>query len=307
MKFGPLDKGRARGRGEHSAMKAVVDIATEERSREPRQVVDGGRGVIGRILALGGHEFSFRPADRAVCELMLRLATARAGGRPKICILPTASGETSELIGSFYSAFSERPCDPSDVSLFRLGNRPIELRDQLLEQDLIYIGGGSLLNLLAIWEAHELSAILSFAWRQGVVLAGQGAGAMCWFESGITKSSGRPEPSAGLGLLPGSLCVHYDNQPDRRAAYLDAVGAGMPDGHGLDDHAGLLWEGTGPPTAVTAQRGARAYRVTRTPTGVTESPLPARVLPAPAPAALREDIAEFRRITAMRKKAGWLG
>jgi dipeptidase E len=263
--------------------------------------------VISRVLALGGHDFTSRPPDRAVCELMLRLATERAGGRPRICILPTASGDTSDLIAGFYTAFGERPCEPSDVSLFRLGRRPIELRDHLLAQDLIYVGGGSLLNLLAVWEAHEVEAILSLAWRQGIVLAGQSAGAMCWFEAWITKSSGRPEPGAGLGLLGGSLCVHYNNEPDRRAAYLDAIAGGMPGGYGLDDYAGLIWEGNGAPSAVTAHRGARAYRVVRGEDGAMESPLPARLLPAPAPAALREDIAEFRRITAMRKKAGWLG
>jgi len=269
--------------------------------------------MIGRVLTLGGHDFTSRPGDRAVCELMLRLATTRAtttraAARPRICILPTASGDTTEQIARFYSAFGERPCEVSDLSLFRLGSRPIELRDHLLEQDLIYVGGGSLLNLLAVWEAHELSAILSLAWREGVVLAGQSAGAMCWFEAGITKSSGRSQPAAGLGLLGGSLCVHYNNEPDRRTAYLDAVADGMPGGYGLDDYAGLIWEGPGPPSAVTAQRGARAYRVAKGEDGsVLESPLPARFLPAPAPAALREDIAEFRRITAMRKKAGWLG
>jgi peptidase E len=263
--------------------------------------------VITRVLTLGGHDFTSRPQDRAVCELMLRLATTRAGGRPRICILPTASGDTSEQIGRFYSAFGERPCDPSELSLFRLGTRPMELRDHLLEQDLIYVGGGSLLNLLAVWEAHELEAILSLAWRQGIVLAGQSAGAMCWFEAGITTSSGRPRPGAGLGMLGGSLCVHYNDEPGRRAAYLDAIGEGMPGGYGLDDHAGLLWEGEGEPSAVTARRGARAYRVAAAEGGVVESPLPARFLPAPTPAALREDIAEFRRVRRMRQGAGWLG
>ena len=263
--------------------------------------------AVRRILTFGGHEFSSRPHDRAVSELLLRLATERAGGRPRICIVPTASGDTSDLIGSFYATFGECPCEPSDVSLFRLGNRPITLRDHLLTQDLIYVGGGSLLNLLAVWEAHELGGILSQAWRQGVVLAGQSAGAMCWFEAGITKSSGRPEPGAGLGLLQGSLCVHYNDEPERRAAYLDAVGGGMPGGYGLDDYAGLLWEGEGNPSALTVRRGARAYRVQSSEKGVTESPLPARFLPAPAPAALREDIAEFRRIKQMRRGAGWLG
>lgn len=263
--------------------------------------------MVRRILTLGGHDFSSRPPDRAVSELLLRLATERAGGRPRICFLPTGGGDTAEQVGRFYAAFGERACEPSDVSLFRLGKRPLELRDHLLSQDLIYVGGGSLLNLVAVWEAHELTAMLALAWRQGIVLAGRSAGAMCWFEAGITKSSGRPEAGAGLGLLSGSLCVHYGNEPDRRAAYLEAVASGMPAGYGLDDHAGLFWEGTSSPTAVTAQRGARAYRVVAGEGGAVESPLPARFLPAPAPTALREDIAEFRRIKAMRKRAGWLG
>ena len=123
---------------------------------------------------------------------MLRLATERAGGRPRICILPTASGDTSEQIGRFYAAFGERACEPSDLSLFRLGRRPIALRDHLLAQDLSTSAAAACVNLLAVWEAHDLGAILSLAWRQGIVLAGQSAGAMCWFEAGITKSSGRP-------------------------------------------------------------------------------------------------------------------
>jgi dipeptidase E len=272
---------------------------------------DGGLGApvtpVRRILALGGHEFSSRPPDRAVCELLLRLARERGRERPRICILPTAAGDPSELIASFYSAFGERLCEPSDVSLFRLGRRPLALRDHLLEQDLVYVGGGSMVNLLAVWEAHDVASILSLAWRRGIVLAGQSAGAMCWFEAGITKSSGRPDTAAGLGLLSGSLCVHYNNEPERRAAFLGAIGAGMPAGYGLDDYAGLLWEGEGSPAALTARRGARAYRVTSRGGEVVEAPLPARFLAAPAPAALREDIAEFRRIKSMRKRAGWLG
>lgn len=238
---------------------------------------------------------------------MLRLATQRAEGRPRICMVPTASGDTSEQIAGFYSAFGERACDPSDLSLARLGRRPAALRDQVLSQDMVYIGGGSLPNLIAAWETHELSAILSLARRQGIVLAGQSAGATCWFEAGITKTSGRPAAAAGLGLLEGSLCVHYKNEPERRAAYLEAVDRGMPGGYGLDDHAGLLWEGVGRPAALTARRGARAYRVTRGEHGVEETAVPARFLPAPAPATLREDIAEFRRVARIRKRAGWPG
>ena len=243
-----------------------------------RRLEAGEAPSLRRILALGGHDFTSRPPDRAVCELILRLATERAEGRPRICILPTASGDTSEQIARFYTAFGERPCEPSDLSLFRLGRHPMALRDHLLSQDLIYVGGGSLVNLLAVWEAHEIGPFSALPGARGIVFAGQSAGAMCWFEAGITKSSGRPAAAAGLGLLEGSLCVHYNNEPERRAVYLEAVAAGMPGGYGLDDYAGLLWEGDGAPSAVTARRGARAYRVRADREGISEAaasrPLP---------------------------------
>lgn len=257
-----------------------------------------------QIVAFGGGGFSMESGNPLLDDYVLGLCSSE---RPRVCFLPSASGDADHYVVRFYRAFAAERCESSHVSLFRREQGPQDLRAHLLAQDLIYVGGGSMVNLLAVWEAHELSAILSLAWRQGIVLAGQSAGAMCWFEAGITKSSGKPAAEAGLGLLSGSLCVHYNNEPERRAAYLDAVADGMPNGYGLDDYAGLIWEGPGPPTAVTARRGARAYRVTSSETGVVESPLPARFLPAPAPAALREDIAEFRRIKSMRKRAGWLG
>jgi dipeptidase E len=260
-----------------------------------------------RILTLGGHDFTSRPPDRAVCEFLLRLATERGAERPRVCFLPQASGDADHYIVRFYRAFAATRCEASHISLFRREQGPEDIRRHLLSQDLIYVGGGSMVNLLAVWEAHDIASILSLAWRRGIVLAGQSAGAMCWFEAGITTSSGKPQEAAGLGLLDGSLCVHYNNEPARRAAYLEAVGEGMPAGYGLDDYAGLLWEGEGSPSAVTARRGARAYRVTARDGVASESPLPARFLPAPAPAALREDIAEFRRIKTMRRRAGWLG
>src|SRR5213078_872101 len=104
--------------------------------------------------------------------------------------------------------FADRPCHPSHVSLFRLADDPVPLAERILGQDVIYAGGGSMRNLLAIWRAHGLDRLLLEAWRRGTVLAGLSAGAMCWFDAGITRSSGPPEPLAGLGLLQGSLTVH---------------------------------------------------------------------------------------------------
>ena len=253
-----------------------------------------------RILTLGGHDFTSRPEDRAICDLICELPRR---AYPRICLLPTASGDPAEQTAAFYNAFADRDCEPSDLSLFRLGRKPVAVRDHLLDQDVIYVGGGSMANLLAIWEVHEVCAMLSLAWRRGIALAGQSAGAMCWFAAGITRSSGASEPAAGLGMLPGSLCVHYRNEPDRRDAFMAEIGAGrMPPGHALDDHTGLTWHGTRIDEAVTSAPGAEAFRVDRLKGRAIERRLDARELLPAAAERVPADIAEFRREQRERRR-----
>ena len=253
-----------------------------------------------RIVALGGHEFRARPGDLAIVRHLLDLTGAE---RPRVCLLPTASGDPREGIGSFHGVLASRECEASHISLFRLERERVDLREHLLEQDLIYVAGGSMLNLIAIWRAHGLDRILAEAWKRGVLLAGQSAGAMCWFELGITASSGRPKPARGLGLLPGSLSVHYGRDPQRRAALLDEIASGeLPGGYALDDGAGLLFEGTRPVEAFAGARGARVVRVEREGAGAVERelhPIPLRQeLPAVDPA-----IAERRALRRMKAAA----
>ena len=161
---------------------------------------------------------------------------------PRILFLPTASGDPRDQIGRFHAAFGDRPCEPEVLSLFRMGDLRRPLREVVLSQDVIYVGGGSMRNLLAIWQVHGLDRMLRDAWERGVVLAGLSAGAMCWLQGGVTTSSGAPEPTPGLGLLPGSLSVHADTEPGRRAVYLAAVADGtLPPGWIADDGVGLLF------------------------------------------------------------------
>jgi len=121
--------------------------------------------MITRLLALGGHEFASRPSDRAVCELLLRLATTRAEGRPRICILPTAGGDTSEQTSRFYAAFAERPCEPSDLSLFRLGRRESRTRTLRTEKELLRVLPSA--ELSKVLKALEGAAILHAEEHQG--------------------------------------------------------------------------------------------------------------------------------------------
>jgi dipeptidase E len=254
-----------------------------------------------RILCIGGHDFTASVEDRAFTDLIASLATGDpsrdSGNEPRVCLVPTASGDAADQSFRFHAALADRGCAPSEVSLFRLARRPVALRDHLLSQDLIYVGGGSLVNLVAVWDAHDLGAILRLAWERGIVICGQSAGAMCWFEVGISKGSGAVRTAAGLGVLPGSCCVHYHSDGERRKLMLDAVEGGIPDGYGIDDHAALLWTEQRLGGVFSARRGATGYRVQWIDGRVVETPLAATVIaPRERRDAVSPDIAEFRRV-----------
>jgi peptidase E len=245
---------------------------------------------------MGGGGFTMEPVGGALDELVLGLASRAV---PHICFLPTASGDPNEQIARFHAAFADRPCEPTHLSLFRLGQHPVDLRTHLLEQDVIYVGGGSMRNMLAIWRAHGLDEILREAWEQGTVLAGLSAGAMCWFEGGITKSSGAPAPVAGLGLLPGSMSVHLDGEPDRRRPYVDAVATGaLPPGYAADDGVALLWQDRELTRVVGSKPGLHCIRVEAD--GVTEVPVEAL---SSRPSMMRALDADVRELRSLRYRA----
>ena len=229
-----------------------------------------------RILAMGGHDFDRRPGNQALCDEIISLS---GEARPRICLLPTAGGDAEEQIGRFRRAFGERGAQPSDISLFRLGSHPVEFRSHLLAQDVIYVSGGSMVNLLAIWRAHKIDDVLRDAYEAGVMIAGQSAGAMCWFEAGVTKSSGMPQASRGLGLLKGSASVHYHLEPERGVLYREAVASGMlPAGYGLDAQAGVLFEEEQMVRAYSAREGAGVWRVAAVDGEADEAPVEAEEL-----------------------------
>lgn len=244
---------------------------------------------------MGGGGFTMEPDNPALDDYVLSLATS---AMPRICLLPTASGDGEAQIRQFHATFGARACEPSHIALFRLGSRPIPLRETLLAQDVIYVGGGSMLGLLAVWRALGLDAILREAWQAGVVLAGLSAGAMCWFEWGITKSLGHPAPAPGLGFLSGSMTVHMDGEPARLPVYRAAIADGsLPAGYAADDGVGLLFRGTELQEVVSSRPGRRALRIT--PAG--EEELEPRLLARPDRYGPAPEIAEFRRVRALRR------
>lgn len=249
------------------------------------------------IFAMGGGGFTMEPENPALDEFILTLAEKPV---PKLLFLPTASGDAEKQVTRYRATFGDRPCQPTALSLFRLGETGgISLRDLVLAQDIVFVGGGSMRSMLAIWREYGLDHVLREAWERGVVLAGLSAGAMCWFAGGVTKSTGIPQPVEGLGFLPHSLSVHADNDKDRLPVYEQAVAADvLPNGWAADDGVGLLFHGDELQRVVTSRPGTRAVRVERTPEGeLVRTPiLPSLLSAAPLPErAVDGDVLEFRR------------
>jgi peptidase E len=234
------------------------------------------RSVKRHIVAMGGGGFSMDPRSNTLLDdFCLNLSGKR---RPKVCFIATATGDSPRYLRKFYAAFPTRRAAASHLALFE--RTETDLARFLLGQDVIYVGGGNTANMLAVWRVHGVDRILRRAWMSGVVLCGLSAGALCWFEGGVTDSFG---PLAalddGVAFLKGTMCPHYDGEARRRPTYHRLVAKGeLAAGYAADDGAGLHFVGTRLAEVVTSRPRAGAYRVERAGGRVAETRLDARYL-----------------------------
>ena len=222
------------------------------------------------IVALGGWD----PEDARLADFVLGLARRDP---PKLCFLPTASADRDQAIATFFETFAAR-AEPSVLRLFGVPRAGI--REFLLERDVIWVAGGNTANMLAIWRLHGVDSALREAWEAGTVLAGWSAGAICWFEAGVTDSFG-PELAPlndGLGFLGGSFCPHYDSEELRRSTYERLVAEGLSEGYAAEDGVALHFRGTELAEVVSSRSEGRAFRVERAGDGIEETALPVRHL-----------------------------
>jgi dipeptidase E len=218
---------------------------------------------------MGGGCFTVLP-EKPLLEMYALSQTRKAN--PAVCFLPTASGDAPTYIAKFYAAFAKLRCRPAHIPFF---DRTPNLRKILLAQDLIYVGGGNTKSMLAGWHEWNLQGILRQAWNSGIVLAGVSAGAICWFETGVTDSwAGALQPLPCLGWLPGACCPHYDGEADRRPAVHAFVGKGIvPEMLALDDGTAAHFMGRKLKRVVCSLPKAGAYRVRRDGKKVVEDAL----------------------------------
>jgi len=210
------------------------------------------------IIAVGGGGFLTDPANLALEKYIVDQARKDS---PRVLMIATARGDDAGYVAKFHEAFGSLGAVTSHLPFFE---RTPDLRSVLLSQDVIYVGGGNTKSLLGVWREWGLTEILEEAHDQGIVLGGQSAGAICWFQQGVTDSwAGRLRPLECMGLLPGSCCPHYDGESERRPAYHALLERGeIPSGYAIDDGVAVHFRDRRLERVVSKRPGSGAYFVT---------------------------------------------
>lgn len=227
-----------------------------------------------QIIPIGGGGFYRDPDNLALEKYVLKQSGA---DNARVCFIPTASGEPDHYVASFYTAFLKLGCRPSVLTFFK---RTPDLRSFLLNQDVIFVGGGNTKSLLAVWRDWGAGEILREAWESGVVLTGVSAGAICWFEQGLTDSfSDKLRPLSCLGFLPGSCCPHFDGEAQRRPSYHQLLANNqIAAGVAIEDWTGVHYIGREIHKVISSKRGARAYSMRAVDGSVQEVALPTELV-----------------------------
>ncbi len=209
------------------------------------------------IVAMGGGGFSMEPDNPLLDQYVLDL-TGKA--RPKVCFMGQASAESYQYQVNFFRAFTKLGAEPSSFSLFLPVSH--QWQDELLSQDVIYVGGGNTKSMLALWKDWGVDVVLKQALENGTVLAGISAGAICWFEHCVSDSLLPLVVIPGLGFLKGSACPHYDGEADRRPAVHKMLEDGeLPTGIALDDSAAAHFVDGEMHQVVSSVPDAKGYHV----------------------------------------------
>ena len=163
-----------------------------------------------QIIAIGGGGFGREIKDLKIEKYIVDQSKAKT---PKICFIPTATGDDQAYIDTFYKAFNSLGCITSHINFFK---RTINLKEHILDQDIIYVGGGNTKSMLAVWREWNLDLILKQAYKNNIIMSGVSAGAICWFDKGITDSwKNHQSILPCLGFVEGVCCPHYDEEPER--------------------------------------------------------------------------------------------
>ena len=165
------------------------------------------------IIAIGGGGFGANPGQGIIEEYILKQTKKK---KPNICFIPTATGDNEAYKVNYYATFSKLQCNPTHLDFFK---RTPDLNELISTQDAIFVGGGNTKSMLAVWKEWRLDKLLKKAYKQGTVMSGVSAGAICWFENGITDSWATDlKIMPCMNFIKGTCCPHYDEEPQRKPA-----------------------------------------------------------------------------------------
>lgn len=222
-----------------------------------------------QIVALGGGMFSMEPENGLLDKYILNLVPKE---RPKICFLGTASNDGKEYREMFYNFFENQQCEPSHLSLI---HPPKDIEAFIMDKDIIHVGGGNTKLIIDTWKKHGVDKIMRKAWESGIILSGMSAGAICWFDDGITNPApGKLTRLPCLGLLNGSFCPHYDERAELRDAFHKLILSGtIEEGYGVEDSAAIHFIGAEPVRVITSRPGANAFKVRKIRNKIVDTPM----------------------------------
>ena len=227
-----------------------------------------------QVIAIGGGGFG-RTQESNLIEQYILDQTSKT--KPKICFISTATGDLDSYIVNFYSVFTKLKCEPSHISFFK---RTIDLQAHIQKQDAIFVGGGNTKSMLAVWRDWGLDLILKDAYDRGVVMSGVSAGAICWFEGGLTDSwASDLKMMECMNFIPGSCAPHYDEEPERRPAtkqFLENKSIDFM--YGIEGGAALHFVDEIPNSTIQFKKNKYAYKVTLNGNKINESPYKAQKL-----------------------------
>jgi len=224
--------------------------------------------MIKQIIAIGGGGFGRNPGEGIIEKYIINQSEEE---RPNICFIPTATGDNDAYKVNFYSTFSTLNCSTSHLDFFK---RTPNLEELCLSQDIIFVGGGNTKSMLAIWKEWGLVKILKQAYESGTIMCGVSAGAICWFEQGITDSwEDELKIINCLGFVQGSCCPHYDEEPQRKPSLNKFLNAGeLKNCNAIDGGCALHIKNGVDYKAIVFAQNKNAYSVKKNDDIIIESP-----------------------------------
>ena len=211
-----------------------------------------------QVIAIGGGGFG-RTQESNLIEQYILDQTSK--DKPNICFIPTATGDADPYIVNYYAVFTKLNCSPTHLSFFK---RTVDLKDHILKQDIIFVGGGNTKSMLAVWKEWGLDIILKQAYENGTVMSGVSAGAICWFQNGLTDSwASELKLMQCMNFISGSCAPHYDEEPERRPATKELLkNKNIDFMYGIEGGAALHFINEIPERTIRFKKNKQAYNVT---------------------------------------------